>query len=83
VSPFTSVKVHDKRSMMLGCRALNLRSSFQDMVRHHAGAVLSFLTTELSNMFPNLERMANVTCPTLIGMFGTLLTRFASQPDGI
>jgi hypothetical protein len=39
----------------------------QDMVRHHAGAVTSFLTAELSNMFPNQERIANVKCPTLIG----------------
>ncbi len=39
----------------------------QDMVRHHAGAVTSFLTAELSNMFPNQERIASVKCPTLIG----------------
>lgn len=53
----------------LKCGGLVLVSPFtsvKDMVRHHAGAVLSFLTTELSNMFPNLERMASVTCPTLI-----------------
>ena len=42
-------------------------------MRHHAGAVLSFLTTELSNMFPNQERIAGVTCPTLIGILMLLV----------
>ena len=35
-------------------------------VRTHAGIVTSWLTAELTNMFPSEETIVKVQCPTLI-----------------
>ena len=41
-------------------------TSIKDIVRTHAGFVTSWLTAELSNMFPSEEDIVHVQCPTLI-----------------
>mmetsp|Transcript_11851 Transcript_11851/g.28319 ORF Transcript_11851/g.28319 Transcript_11851/m.28319 type:complete len:481 (+) Transcript_11851:221-1663(+) len=41
-------------------------TSVKDMVRTHAGIVTSWLTAELTNMFPNIDMMPAVACPSLI-----------------
>ena len=41
-------------------------TSVKDMVRTHAGIVTSWLTAELTNMFPSEELITRVKCPTLI-----------------
>eukprot|EP00802_Teleaulax_amphioxeia_P006468 Tamp_06472.p1 GENE.Tamp_06472~~Tamp_06472.p1 ORF type:complete len:319 (-),score=24.35 Tamp_06472:1655-2611(-) len=58
-----------KLSAQLDCGGLILVSpytSVKDMVRTHAGIVTSWLTAELTNMFPSEEVIVGVKCPTLI-----------------
>ena len=53
----------------LECGGLILVSpytSVKDMVRTHAGIVTSWLTAELTNMFPSEETIAGVKCATLV-----------------
>jgi len=58
-----------KLSAELDCGGLILVSpytSVKDMVRTHAGIVTSWLTAELTNVFPSENTIQNVNCPTLI-----------------
>ena len=58
-----------KLSAELDCGGLILVSpytSVKDMVRTHAGIVTSWLTAELTNVFPSENAIQNVNCPTLI-----------------
>ena len=58
-----------KLAAELPCGGLILVSpytSVKDMVRTHAGIVTSWLTAELSNMFPSEQTMADVKCPALV-----------------
>ena len=58
-----------KLSAELDCGGLILVSpytSVKDMVRTHAGIVTSWLTAELTQMFPSEETIRAVQCPTLI-----------------
>lgn len=58
-----------KLSAELDCGGLILVSpytSVKDMVRTHAGVVTSWLTAELTKMFPSEETIRDVKCPTLI-----------------
>ncbi len=59
-----------KMASELECGGLILVSpytSVKDIVSQHAGLVTSWLTAELTNIYPSDETIADVSCPTLIG----------------